>query len=381
MPWKGVLTVSDLRWLFVQQVQRGDLSLTAACRLYGISRKTACKWLARFRTGGPAALADQSRRPHHSPARTDPALEELVVQTHQRFHWGAAKIHAYLAAQTPQVRWPSITTVHAILQRHQRVHPPDASPPPVQRFEHPDPNDLWQLDFKGPLEIQRTRIHPLSILDDHSRYLLTLVGCETTRYEPIWTLLGDLMGDVGLPRRLLCDNYFNSRSGGCQIGLSWFDSQLLRLGIRPCHGRPFHPQTQGKIERFHRTLQAELWPDLDTSSLTALNQQFERWRTEVYNRLRPHEALAGQPPLARYRPSPRPRPASLPEVEYPAGSILRRVQPAGCISYRSARLLVGAGVAGQYIRLEEQPPLLQLFYGDYLLRSIPLDQLKAHTTI
>jgi len=380
MPWKGALTVSDLRWLFVQQVQRQDLSLAAACRLYGISRKTAYKWRHRFHAGGRTALHDQSRRPHHSPGRTDPELELLIVQTHQCFHWGAAKIHAYLTAQQARPL-PSVTTVHAVLKRHQQLHPPHASEEPVQRFELPGPNDLWQMDFKGPLEIQRSRIHPLSILDDHSRYLLTLVGCETTRYEPIWAILWNLMGEVGMPQSLLCDNYFNSRSHDCGIGLSWFDSQLIRLGIRPTHGRPFHPQTQGKVERLHRTLQAELWPDLNTSSLSALNQQFERWRTEVYNSIRPHEALAGQPPLSRYRPSPRPRPAHLPNVEYPVGSILRRVQPAGCISYRSCRLLVGAGLAGQYVRLEEQEPVLQIFYGDYPLRPIPLDQVKAQTTI
>lgn len=380
MPWKGALTVSDIRLLFVQQVQQRALTLAAACRLYGISRKTACKWRRRFRQGGREALADQSRRPHHSPGRTDPQIEQAIVQTHQRFHWGAAKIHAYLTAHE-DLCLPSITTVHAVLQRYQQVREKPATPEPVQRFEHAHPNDLWQMDFKGPLEIQRVRIHPLSILDDHSRYLLKLEGCTSIRYEPVWTRLWDLMGEVGMPKALLCDNYFNSRAGGCSVGLSWFDSQLIRLGICPSHGRPYHPQTQGKVERFHRALQAELGPDLDTSSLAALNRQFEHWRTEVYNRIRPHEALALQPPISRYRPSPRPRPARLPEVEYPSGSLLRRVQPAGCISYRSCRLLIGTGLAGQYVRLEERDALLHVFYGWYPLRPIPLDQLQAHTTI
>jgi transposase InsO family protein len=381
MPWKGAWTVSDLRLVFVQQVQTLGLPLAVVCRQYGISRKTAYKWVHRFRAGGSAALQNRSRRPHRSPTRTSADLEERIVQTHQRFHWGAAKIHAYLKAHQPPARLPSITTVHAVLQRHQQVPLPADPPAPMHRFEHPCPNDLWQMDFKGPLEIQRSRIYPLSVLDDHSRYLLKLVGCPTIRYEPVWSLLWDLMGDVGLPRILLCDNYFNSRSGGCGVGLSWFDSQLIRLGIRPAHGRPYHPQTQGKIERFHRTLEAELWPDLDTSSLAAANQQFESWRTEVYNSLRPHEALAGQPPICRYQPSPRLRPARMPEVEYPSASLIRRVQPAGCISYRCCRILVGAGLAGQYVRLEEQNTVLQIFYADHALRPIPLDQLKAHTTI
>ncbi len=379
MPWKGALTVSDVRQLFLEQLRTHTHSLAALCRQHGISRKTAYKWLRRFQQAGPPALHDRSRRPHHSPARTDSCLEQAIVQTHQRFHWGAAKIHAYLQAQKLPV--PSITTVQAILTRRHLVatqHPPAE---PVQRFEQPAPNALWQMDFKGPLEVQRTRIHPLSILDDHSRYLLTLVGCTTIRYEPIWAILWNLMGEIGMPEALLCDNYFNSRPAGGQVGLSWFDSQLIRLGIRPTHGRPYHPQTQGKVERLHRTLEAELWPDLDTSSLEALNRQFERWRSEVYNPLRPHEALGLQPPLRRYQPSTRRRPDRLPELDYPPGSLLRRVQSAGCISYHSCRILIGTGIAGQYVRLEERDGQLQVFYGDYPLRPIPLDQLKVHTTI
>lgn len=379
MPWKGALTVSDIRQLFLEQLRTHLHSLAAACRQHGISRKTAYKWRHRFQQAGVQGLQDRSRRPYHSPDRTDPALEQAIIQTHQQFHWGAAKIHAYLRSQQQPV--PSITTVHAILRRHGQVLPHRPTAEPVQRFEQPGPNALWQMDFKGPLEVQRTRIYPLSILDDHSRYLLTLVGCPTIRYEPLWTVLWNLLGEVGLPDALLCDNYFNSRAGGSLVGLSWFDSQLIRLGIRPTHGRPYHPQTQGKVERLHRTLETELWPDLDTSSLDAVNRQFERWRTEVYNPLRPHEALGLQPPIRRYRPSNRPRPDRLPEVEYPSGSVLRRVQSAGCISYHSCRILIGTGLAGQYVRLEERDQHLRIFYDWYLLRPIPLDRLKVHTTI
>jgi transposase InsO family protein len=324
-------------------------------------------------------LQDHSRRPQHSPAQTDPQIEQRIVQTHDRFHWGASKIHAYLNRQGDR-ELPSVTTVHAILKRQNRIGPTEKTAEPLQPFERPAPNDLWQLDFKGALEVQRSKVHPLSILDDHSRYLLRLVGCPNLRHETAWQLLWDLFGEVGLPQALLCDNYFNTR-GGIGVGLSWFDGQLLRLGIRPIHGRSYHPQTQGKVERFHGTLKRELWPSLQTTTLDDLNRQFEQWRTEVYNTLRPHEALAQQPPITRWKPSPRCRPERLPELEYPAGSLLRRIQPPGCISYRSCRLLVGTGLQGQYVRLQEQEGHLTVFYGAYAVRHIALDQLKAHITI
>src|SRR5262249_5374115 len=151
----------------------------------------------------------------------------------------------------------------------------------------------------------------------------------------------------------LCDNAFGTQFAGLPT-LSWFDARLLRLGIRPTHGRPYHPQTQGKVERLHRTLEAEVWPYVDRATVAGFDRDVQRWRTEEYNVLRPHEALGGQPPLSHFAPSPRPRPERLPGVSYPPGSITRVVAKGGDVSWRGYRILVGAGVCGEVARIEER---------------------------
>jgi len=273
---------------------------------------------------------------------------------------------------------PSVTTVHAILKRNARVHEIPTPAPPLQRFEAAEANQLWQVDFKARLEIQRRPVYPLTILDDHSRYLLTVTSCPNTRYPTAWTVLWDVMGQVGMPEAILSDNYFGNRG---RIGISWFESRLVRLGISPRHGRIYHPQTQGKVERLHGTLQRELFPYLDTSSLAAFNHDLEQWRTDVYNTLRPHEALGMQPPVCRWKPSVRSRPDALPPIEYPPHSLLRKVHPAGCISFHNCRILVGMGVAGQYVRVEEHNQTVHIFYGDRQVRLVPSAGLQANRLI
>jgi transposase InsO family protein len=376
MPWKGVATVLDVRVSFVGQVLKGG-PLMPLCREYGISRKTAYKWLARYRLGGSSALRDRSRRPQHSPRRTPMPVEQAVLSIHDRYHWGAAKIHAHLA-QTTRLALPSVTTVHAILKRNTRVHrtpPPDV---PLQCFEAAQANQLWQMDFKAGLEIQRQAIYPLTILDDHSRYLLAVTACPNTQHPTAWAVLWDVMGQVGMPEAILSDNYFGNRG---RLGISWFEGQLVRLGITPRHGRIYHPQTQGKVERVHGTLQRELFPYLDTSSLVAFSRDLEHWRTDVYNTLRPHEALDMQAPVSRWKPSVRARPAVVPLVEYPSDSTLRKVHPAGCISYRNCRILVGMGVAGQCVRVEERDQTVAIFYGPRQVRLVPANRLRANHLI
>ncbi len=377
MPWKGAVTVSDIRLAFVHQVVTLGVPVARACREHGISRKTGYKWIGRFRQGGSKALSDKSRRPRNSPGKTKHEIEMAVIQTHDRYHWGAAKVHAYLR-RNRYIKLPSVRTVHEILKRNHRVH----NAPPVecilQRFEWKQPNQLWQMDFKANLQIQRQRIYPLTIMDDHSRYLLKLTGCENTRYPTAWGVLWDLMADVGMPGAILSDNYFSNRG---RIGLSWFDSRLIRLDISPIHGRVYHPQTQGKVERLHGTLQREIWPYIDTSTANRFNNELECWRTDVYNTVRPHESLQMHCPITRWKPSKRPRPDSMPPVEYPCGSILRKVFPAGCISYRNCRIQVGAGLAGQYVKITESDSRLSISYSWKHIRDLPIDSLKPYCLI
>jgi len=240
------------------------------------------------------------------------------------FGWGPRKIHAYLTQQGQHL--PSIRTVAAILKRSGRVDRPAEPCVPLQRFERGRPNELWQCDFKGYLEIARQRIYPFTLLDDHSRYLFTICPCRDQTMQTAWDILWRIFGEVGLPEELLCDNAFGNKP---QLpGLSWFEARLIRLGVRVAHGRPYHPQTQGKLERLHGTLEREVFPRLPRDALPEFQAGLDHWRQCVYNPLRPHEALGDRPPLVRWRPSPRPRPATLPDVAYPPGAVLRKVAPA-----------------------------------------------------
>src|SRR5262249_30682089 len=343
MPWE-VLPVSQVRLAFIHHVLSLGEPVAVACRNFGISRKTGRKWLARLRSGPLLPLSDRCRRPHASPTRTLSTVEHAILTIRDRFGWGARKIRACLIRQGHTL--PSTRTVSAILQRHGRIATPSASGP-VQRFERADANELWQCDFKGPLEVERRHVYPFTVLDDHSRFLLAVRPCFDQTMATAWDILWDVFGEVGLPQGLLCDNAFGTRGPG----LSWFEAQLLRLGIRPLHGRPYHPQTQGKIERLHGTLQREVWPRVRRDTLAHFLEDVTHWRPPVYNPQRPHEALGDEPPLARWRPSLRPRPARLPEVTYPRGAVLRKVCSDGAVFWKGYRILVGRGIAGQLVRV------------------------------
>lgn len=363
MPW-STRTVSEIRTAFVHAVRTAQMPVAAAARQYGISRKTAYKWLGRFDRS--LTLEDSSRRPRQSPKRTAEPLARAVLAVRDEFGWGPRKIVAYLRNQDRPA--PPVRTAAAILRRNGRTAPePERPEDPPQRFERPAPNQLWQVDFKGFVEVARQRVYPLTVLDDHSRFLLALACGTDQTMRRAWEILWKTFGEYGLPEAILCDNAFGS-SG---LGVSWFEVRLMRLGIRAIHGRPYHPQTQGKVERLHRTLEHEVIPRLDRADPARFAEGLERWRTTVYNVARPHEALGDRPPACRWQPSPRRRPATLPPVEYPAGSLLRRVAAQGEVRWRNAKVLVGAGLVGEWVRLEEADDAVTVWYGPHRLRQIP----------
>lgn len=371
MPWSTPV-VSELRTALVHAVRTAHRPLSEVCRDFGVCRATAYKWLARHDAGQP--MADRSRRPHRSPGRTPEPLEAAVLEVRDRFGWGPRKITAYLKNHGHPA--PPVRTAAAILRRHGRVTRAQAEPESVQRFERPEPNQLWQLDFKGYLWVARQKIHPLTVLDDHSRYLLAARPCTDQTMATAWAILWDLFGEVGLPDALLCDNAFGTHNPGVPT-VSWFEAQLVRLGVRPIHGRPYHPQTQGKVERFHGTLVRELWPRIRRDCLDHFADDLARWRVEVYNSLRPHEALGDQPPVSRWRPSPRPRPERLPTVEYPPGAVVRRVASTGDITWHCARILVGGGLAGERVCIDEADGDLVIRYAGHPIRRVPLANLNS----
>ena len=373
MAWKE-LSVSEQRLLMVNLIDEGREPVAALCRRLGVSRKTAYKWLARWRAdpGKSRRAGNRSRRPRSSPRRTGATLETRALAVRDEQLWGARKIRAALKRQGLAV--PSINTVNRVLDRHGRLTPPPQElPGATQRFERSKPNELWQLDHKGPIEIGRQRRHPLTVMDDHSRYLLLIEPCPDLTTTRVWALLWGLFGEVGLPEAILCDNAFAVRQA-MPGTLTRFEANLIRLGIKPIHGRPYHPQTQGKVERLHSTFEREMYPAVRTGDDDAFRQDTLRWR-QSYNRDRPHEALGDESPMTRWHPSDRPRPEQLPPVAYDAGATLRRVSKRGDLSWQNRRIVVGEGLAGEAVRIEETQAQLCVYYSWKQVRAIPLNAL------
>jgi transposase InsO family protein len=342
MPWQERTVMSE-RQEFIAFARQEGANITALCRQFGISRKTAYKWLGRA-AAGARTFPDRSRRPHRSPGITPPAVEAVVLAERAKHPaWGGRKLHHALARQG-MVQPPAPSTITAILRRHDLL-PPEPPPRAFVRFEHPAPNDLWQLDFMGPRDLDAGQVHPLTLLDDHARFALLVAACGNQQLETVKTHLSHVFAHYGLPRAILCDNGSPWAPAG-EVGLTRLEAWWLRLGIEPWHGRVYHPQTQGKVERFHGTIAAEVFGQRPYPDLATTQVAFEAFRA-CYNHDRPHEALADGVPAERYHPSPRPFPATLPEIVYGPDDTVRIVTVHGSIQWQGRRVFVRRGLVGE----------------------------------
>jgi len=351
MPWKEVSAMS-LREEFVVLASAESSNISVLCRRFGISRKTGYKWLAREKAGGQPALQDASRRPHSSPKKTAAAIETVVVKLRQEHSaWGGRKLRARLLA-LGESSVPAASTIQAILQRQGLIDPEEARKHCAwQRFEYEAPNDLWQMDFKGHFALtSHSRCHPLTVLDDHSRFSLTLLACANEQTTTVQNGLITTFRRYGLPRRILADNGAPWGNSGGDHSYTPLALWLIRLGVRVLHGRPYHPQTQGKDERFHRTLQAEVLRGARFDGLPDCQRKFDHWR-DVYNLERPHEALQLKPPISRYVPSEQSFPETLPAIEYSPGDQVRKVQAEGWISFRNRAIRLPHAFRGYPVAL------------------------------
>jgi transposase InsO family protein len=316
---------------------------------YGISPPVLYKWLHRFEVAGVAGLGDLSRRPHTSPERTEEAVEAAVLAVRdQHPAWGGRKIQRVLAREG--LAAPAASTITAILKRHGRIDPAASeAATPFTRFEHDAPNRMWQMDYKGHFAIDSGRCHPLTVLDDHSRFALCLAACPNQTGATVTDRLTATFRRYGLPEAMVMDN---GSPWGDGPGSPWtpLTVWLLQLGIRVAHGRPYHPQTQGKDERFHRTLKAELISTRRFRDLAECQQSFDAWR-HVYNAKRPHQALAMAVPADRYRPSTRSFPERLGPPEYAPGDIVRKVQHGGFISFKGRAIRLCKAFHGHALAL------------------------------
>jgi len=349
MPWP-VKELIQVRLEFVNLALQPGANVRQLCRRFGISPTVAYKWWRRYQSGGLEALADQSRRPHSSPGQTGEEVAAQVVAL-RREHpaWGARKLRRRLQ-DLGLAAPPATSTITDILHRHGLIRPEHSqAATPWQRFERPAPNQLWQVDFKGHFRLRQGRCHPLCALDDHSRYNVLLAACPDQRAQTVQIHLIGAFRIHGLPDCLLWDNGSPWGAGGGEH-FTALDLWLLRLGIRVCHGRPYHPQTQGKEERFHRTLVAEVLARGGWQDDAHVQGAFDQWRP-VYNTQRPHEALNLDTPVSRYCVSQRSYPETLPPVRYAPEVEVRRADCNGEIYFRGKAWKVGKAFAGQNIGL------------------------------
>ena len=372
MSWKKNLMSQRLE--FITLARKPGSNVAELCRRFEISRKTGYKWLRRFTQNGAAALHDQPRRPLRSPARATSAIEAKVValRTAQPT-WGPRKLRRRLQ-DLGQAGLPAVSTVGRILRRHALIDPVEARQHrPWQRFVRTEPNQLWQMDFKGHFALQRGgRCHPLTILDDCSRYSIGLAACPDEQGRTVQERLQRAFGRHGLPEQILCDNGAPWSGSGEH---TWLSVWLMRLGIQVIHGRPYHPQTQGKDERFHKTLGHDLIARNDWIDLPQAQSRFDSYR-KLYNHDRPHDSLHLDVPADLYRPSPRSLPRQLLPIEYAHGTLTRRVKSKGEITFQNRFFYIGRAFIGFDIALHPTVTqgLFRVAFAAIPIGSINLDQ-------
>ena len=373
MPWQERCTMS-LRQEFLFLANQPGSNFSQLCQRFGISRKTGYKWRQRHRQDSNDALVDRSRRPRRSPRRSEPELERQALMIRDETGWGARKIKWSLetAGQGPVAK----STVHSILCRHGRVQPsPDQVARSYQRFAQERPNQLWQMDFKGHFPLgNRERCHALTVLDDRSRYSLCLQACRNEQTATVKERLTATFRRYGLPERMLMDNgspWGSDREHQHTLLTVW----LLRLGIAVSHSRPYHPQTQGKDERFHRTLKVELLAHRSFGDFECMQSSFDKWRHR-YNHQRPHEALGMAVPATCYQVSNRSFPEQLPALEYGTIDQVRKVQTDGKISFRHREFQVGRAFRGNpvAVRPTTEDGIYDVHFASHKITTIDLNK-------
>lgn len=340
MPWEARDTMS-LREEFVRLARNEDANRRELCRRFGISPKTGYKWLERYSEESARGLKDRSRRPLRSPSRTMAKLEaEVVALREQHPAWGGRKISKRLQ-RLGHGDAPAPSTVTGILHRHGLINAvASAQATAWRRFEHAEPNALWQIDFKGYFPTPAGLCHPLTVLDDHSRFNVVLNCCARTDAKSVQPVLTAAFRRYGLPVRINGDNgapWGSSRER--EHGITRLTVWLIRLGICVSHSAPAHPQTNGKDERFHRSLKAEVLNGRSFNDLNQAQRAFDLWR-HVYNEQRPHEAIGLATPIERYRVSSQSFPEQLPPIEYGPDDIVATVGWNGEVRFQKRKLKV-----------------------------------------
>lgn len=351
MPWMETDPM-DQRVQFIADVIAGDLPITALAARFGISRKTAYKWLDRYRADGAAGLAPRRPIPTHLPHRLAPPVRAAILAARDAHPtWGPKKLRTLLVDHPAVPVVPAASAIGRLLTASGKTQPQSRPPrtraTPTSLTTPVGPNHVWSIDFKGWfLTGDGQKCFPLTVLDSASRYLLACVALPTTHGTLVRPVFEDLFRRYGLPKILRSDNGTPFASTGLG-GLTALSVWWRRLGIRLERIEPGHPEQNGRHERFHRTLKAEVGI---AENQAAQQAQFAAFEQE-YNVVRPHEALGQRPPASVYVPSPRPYPAELPHLPHPPDAEVRRVRRNGSVLFAGKEVYVTPALTGETIGL------------------------------
>jgi transposase InsO family protein len=358
------MEVREQRVEFVVRALGGREPLIQLCREFGISRPTGYLWLARYREGGVAAIEERSRRPHHSPDKTAEELEQRVVLLREVYpDWGARKLEVLLGRQG--IELPS-STIHRILLRRGLVRDADRHRPAVRRFEREQPNELWQMDFKGPKNWPKA-CTALSVIDDHSRYLVALEATARPEGQLVRQHLIRAFEECGLPEAMLMDHGIPWWQAQSFAGATRLSLWLMRQGIALHFSGIRHPQTQGKVERFHGSMERAL----NHRGVPAEGHQqwLDEFRRE-HNHIRPHEALQMQTPASRWQPSTRSYQPNPPAWQYPEGAWTLKVDNHGTVDIRERPYRVSKALIGERVRIVSAEQRYLIYYCNTLIREL-----------
>jgi transposase InsO family protein len=363
-----VVGMAELRREVLLEAERTGEPINSICRRFGISRTTYYRYRRAFLIEGIAGLEDRSRAPRHSPARMDPQIEIAICElrkSHPR--WGARRVHAELSRRG--IDPPAVSSIHQALRRNHLVA--DQAPRRQKtfiRFQRDIANDLWQIDATEVRLADRTKAWVLDTIDDHSRYLLAAHAATGPTGEAAWDCFEDAASRYGLPRQVLSDNglCFTGRLHNVEVE---FERNLKALGVELINAGPYHPQTLGKLERFHKTLKLFLRDEGPAEDLVHLQELLDGFRHH-YNTERPHQGIDNLTPVERFKHVEASFEAPLStgvdgngEPTYPPRAIVRKVDPGGHVSYKDRAIGVGVRFVGARLRLVEVGGLLHIYWG------------------
>lgn len=385
MPFINI-TAMDQRIEFILLSRNKKFKFNELCRRYKISRTTGYKWVNRYRAGGVKDLFVRSRRPINSPNKYNGDIEKYIVDLRKEEpEWGPKKLHRILYNQQAKGSYPfeiipCRNTISKMLKRNYLIDPDRSiQSKAYKHFEYEEPNELWQMDFKGYfLMLNNKQCHPLAILDDHSRFNVGLYACNDEKNVTVKIHLIEVFEKYGMPCSILTDNgnpwgpTIMETDAGFKT-FSEIEKWLIRLNIRLIHGRPYHPQTQGKEERFNKTFKNEVLKRNNFKNTEHSQVYFDIWR-EKYNCIRPHESLNFDVPTSHYSPSKRTYPAQLPPVVYGDGDLIKKVAENGSIYFQKKHFKIGKGFKGEYVAIRQNynDGEYDIYFCNQFIRNISL---------